>query len=73
MHPHFSPLTHLDFAGDSTVDEGGFILLELGDLLLLEGDGGVDFGGFGFNEVDYGGLFGERWYCYGISTNSVDI
>jgi len=58
MHPHFSPLTHLDFAGDSTVDEGGFILLELGDLLLLEGDGGVDFGGLGFNEVDDGGLFG---------------
>ena len=45
-------LTHLDFTGDGTVDEGGFILLELGDLLLLDGDGCVDFGGLGFDEFN---------------------
>lgn len=54
------PSGHFYFAGYGAVDQGGFVLFQSFNLLLVEGDGLVDFGGLCF-DMDYNCLLLNWW------------
>ncbi len=49
---HDPPLRHLDLARDRRVDQAGFVFLERGDLLFLDGDGIPELLALPLNECD---------------------